>query len=92
MKLEDVGLDTYSHDIPLSSREIPSFYELEPQPQPLPGCPSLYVSLGKERGHEPTIKAHSPNSFRMKVVDLLSIHTPPSPHVVIFDKKKPGSS
>ncbi|GKD81741.1 hypothetical protein Tco_1348580 [Tanacetum coccineum] len=31
-KLEDVGLDTCNHDIPLSSREVPSFDELKPQP------------------------------------------------------------
>ncbi|GJS39575.1 hypothetical protein Tco_0564618 [Tanacetum coccineum] len=28
--LEDLGLNTCNHDIPLSSREIPSFDELEP--------------------------------------------------------------
>nr|GEY69987.1 hypothetical protein [Tanacetum cinerariifolium] len=33
-KLEDVGLT--NHNISLSSREVPSFDEQEPQPQPLP--------------------------------------------------------
>nr|GEU70669.1 hypothetical protein [Tanacetum cinerariifolium] len=33
-KLEDVGLT--NHNISLSSREVPSFDESEPQPQPLP--------------------------------------------------------
>ncbi|GJX26367.1 hypothetical protein Tco_0232663 [Tanacetum coccineum] len=30
--LEDLGLNTYNHDIPVSSREISSFDEPEPQP------------------------------------------------------------
>ncbi|GJX35251.1 hypothetical protein Tco_0246808 [Tanacetum coccineum] len=30
-KLEDLGLNTYNHDIPLTSRGIPSVDELEPQ-------------------------------------------------------------
>ncbi|GKD83598.1 hypothetical protein Tco_1350437, partial [Tanacetum coccineum] len=40
-QLEDLGLNTCNHDIPLSSREVPSFDEPEPQPQPLPSCPFL---------------------------------------------------
>ncbi|GKC31898.1 hypothetical protein Tco_1039192, partial [Tanacetum coccineum] len=79
--LEDLGLNTCNHDIPLSSKEIPSIDEPEPQPQPLPNCLSLDVSLGEERGPEPPIKPHSPDSFRMKEVDSLTINTPPSPHV-----------
>ncbi|GKB50453.1 hypothetical protein Tco_0901206 [Tanacetum coccineum] len=39
--LEDLGLNTYNHDIPLSSREIPSIDEPKPQRQPLPNCLSL---------------------------------------------------
>ncbi|GKF14810.1 hypothetical protein Tco_0056272, partial [Tanacetum coccineum] len=35
-QLEDFGLNTCNHDIPLSNREVPSFYEPEPQPNPLP--------------------------------------------------------
>nr|GEW51102.1 zinc finger, CCHC-type [Tanacetum cinerariifolium] len=54
--LEDLGLNTCNHDIPLSSRESPNFYEPEPQPQPLPSCPSLDINLGEERGLEPPIK------------------------------------
>ncbi|GKE07325.1 hypothetical protein Tco_1399343, partial [Tanacetum coccineum] len=84
VKLEDVGLDTCNHDIPLSSREVSSFDEPEPQPQPLPNCASLDVSLRDERDPEPSIKPHSPDSFRMKEVDHLTIHTPPSSHVVSF--------
>ncbi|GJZ74079.1 hypothetical protein Tco_0638225 [Tanacetum coccineum] len=83
-QLEDLGLNTYNHDIPLSFREVPSFDELEPQPNPLPNCPSLDVSLGEERGLRPLIKLNSPDSFRMKVVDHLTIHIPPSPHVASF--------
>ncbi|GJR67846.1 hypothetical protein Tco_0013911 [Tanacetum coccineum] len=75
--LEDLGLNTCNHDIPLSYREIPNFDEPEPQPQPLPSCPSLDISLGEENGPKPPIKPHSPDSFRMKV---------------IFDEKKLGSS
>ncbi|GKD91980.1 hypothetical protein Tco_1371817, partial [Tanacetum coccineum] len=53
----------------------------EPQPQPLPNCPSLDVSLGDTIGLEPPIKPHSLDSSRMKVVDYLTTQTPPSPHV-----------
>ncbi|GJT89253.1 hypothetical protein Tco_1070970 [Tanacetum coccineum] len=35
----------------------------------------------EERGPEPPIKPYSPDSFRMKEVDSLTINTPPSPHV-----------
>nr|GEW73258.1 hypothetical protein [Tanacetum cinerariifolium] len=80
-QLEDLGLNTCNHDIPLSYREVPIFDEPEPQPQLLPNCPSLDVSLGDKRGPEPPIKPHSLHSFRMKVLDNLNIHTPPSPHV-----------
>ncbi|GJW78402.1 putative reverse transcriptase domain-containing protein [Tanacetum coccineum] len=83
---EDLGLNTYS-DIPLSSREVPCFDELEPQPQPLPNCPSLDESLRDERCSKPPIKSYSPDSFRMKVVDNLTIHTPPSLHVAHFHPK-----
>ncbi|GJS18978.1 hypothetical protein Tco_0413450 [Tanacetum coccineum] len=86
-QLEDLGMNTCNHNIPLSSREIPSFDDPEPQPNPLPNCPSLDVSLGEERGPEPPIKPHSPNSFRMKEVDHLTNHTPPSPHVASFHPK-----
>ncbi|GKB26560.1 hypothetical protein Tco_0865961 [Tanacetum coccineum] len=84
-KLEDVGLT--NHNISLSSREVLSFDEPEPQPQPLPNCPSLDIILGDERGPKPPIKPHSPDSFRMKGVDNLTIHTPPSPHMASFHPK-----
>ncbi|GKD65408.1 hypothetical protein Tco_1307516, partial [Tanacetum coccineum] len=86
-QLEDLGLNTYNHDIPLSSREVPIFDEMEPQPQPLPNCPSLDASLGNERGPETPIKPPSPNSFRMKEVNHLTIHTSHSPHVASFHLK-----
>ncbi|GKG30340.1 hypothetical protein Tco_0420238, partial [Tanacetum coccineum] len=52
-KLDDVGLT--NHNISLSSREVSSFDELEPQPQPLPSFPSLDISLRGKRGPEPPI-------------------------------------
>nr|GEW26309.1 hypothetical protein [Tanacetum cinerariifolium] len=83
-QLEDLGLNTCNHDIPLSSREIHCFDKLEPQPKYLPNCPSLDISLRKERGPEPPIKPNSSDSFRTKVVDHLTIHTSPSPHMASF--------
>nr|GEW89258.1 hypothetical protein [Tanacetum cinerariifolium] len=38
-------------------------------------------------GSKPPIKPHSPDSFRMKVIDPLTIHTPPSPHMASFHLK-----
>ncbi|GJT03732.1 hypothetical protein Tco_0838194 [Tanacetum coccineum] len=46
-KLEDLGLNTCSHDLFLSSRGVLSVDELEPQP--LPNFPSLDVNLGIKR-------------------------------------------
>ncbi|GJV98280.1 hypothetical protein Tco_1553532 [Tanacetum coccineum] len=86
-KLDDLGLNTCSHDLFLNSMEVSSFDEPVSQPQPLPSCPSLDVSLGDKRGPEPPIKPHSSDSFRMKVVDSLTIHTPPSPHLASFYPK-----
>ncbi|GJR19900.1 hypothetical protein Tco_0968427 [Tanacetum coccineum] len=83
--LRDVGLT--NHNISFSSKEVPSFDESEPQPNRLPNCPSLDISLGDQKGPEPPIKPHSPDSFRMKEVDHLTIHTPPSPHVAFFHPK-----
>nr|GEX27002.1 ribonuclease H-like domain-containing protein [Tanacetum cinerariifolium] len=65
-KLEDLGLNTYSHDIFLSFREIPSVDE--PEPQLLPNFLPLDVNLGDNRGTDPPIKPHSPDSFRMKEI------------------------
>ncbi|GJT62186.1 hypothetical protein Tco_1005719 [Tanacetum coccineum] len=70
--------------IPIS-KEIPSIDELEPQL--LPNSSPLDVILGEKRGPKPPIKPHSPDSFRMKVVDHLTIHTPPLPHVASFHPK-----
>ncbi|GJU49354.1 MAK10-like protein [Tanacetum coccineum] len=42
---------------------------------------------GVDLGEEPPIKPPSLNSFRMKEVDHLTIHTPPSPHVASFHHK-----
>ncbi|GJV73456.1 hypothetical protein Tco_1493451 [Tanacetum coccineum] len=47
-QLENFSLNTYNQDIPLSSREVPSFDELEIQPKPLPNCPFLDVISDKE--------------------------------------------
>ncbi|GJS11909.1 hypothetical protein Tco_0368705 [Tanacetum coccineum] len=63
-KQDDVGLT--NHNISLRSRKVPSFDEPEPQPQPLPSFPSLDINLRDERGPEPPIKPHNPDSFRVK--------------------------
>nr|GEV26529.1 hypothetical protein [Tanacetum cinerariifolium] len=82
-KLKEVDLKC-NHKTPLSSREVPSFDKPKPQPQPLPNFPPLDASLGTERGLKPPIKPQSPNSFRMKVLDNLTINTPPSSLVASF--------
>ncbi|GKA14437.1 hypothetical protein Tco_0694083 [Tanacetum coccineum] len=86
-QLEDLGLNTCNHDIPLSSREVPMFDKTNPQSQPLPTGPPLDISLGDNRGLELPIKPHSLDSFRMKEVDHLTNNTPPSPHVASFHPK-----
>ncbi|GJS25448.1 ribonuclease H-like domain-containing protein [Tanacetum coccineum] len=86
-QLEDLGLNTCNHDIPLSSREVPSLDKMKPQPQPLPTCPPLDISLGDKRGLEPPIKPHSPDSFRIKEVDHFTNNTPSSPHMASFHPK-----
>ncbi|GKC12644.1 hypothetical protein Tco_1009426 [Tanacetum coccineum] len=63
------------------------FDELEPQPQPFPSFSSLEVDLGEEKVLKPPIEPHSLNSFSMKEVDKLTIHTPPSPHAESFHPK-----
>ena len=73
--LEDIGLNTFSDDLTLSSREFPSVDE--PEPQPLHNFSSLDLHLGDRRGTEPPINQYYPGSFRMKE----AIHSPPSPHV-----------
>ncbi|GJU90355.1 hypothetical protein Tco_1302778 [Tanacetum coccineum] len=84
-QLEDLGLNTCNHDISLSSREVPSFDE--PEPQLLPNFSPLDINLRGKIGIDPPIKPYSPDSFRMEVVDNLTIHTPPSPHVASFHPK-----
>ncbi|GJY20916.1 hypothetical protein Tco_0393482 [Tanacetum coccineum] len=84
-QLEDLGLNTCSHDLFLSSREVHSVDELEPQP--LPTFLSLDANLGDKRGTNQLINPYSPDSFRMKLVDPLTIHTPPSPHVAYLHPK-----
>nr|GEV24530.1 reverse transcriptase domain-containing protein [Tanacetum cinerariifolium] len=46
----------------------------------------LDVNLGGKRGTDPPINPYSPGSFRMKVVEPLTIHTQPSPHVAYFHR------
>nr|GEU87807.1 hypothetical protein [Tanacetum cinerariifolium] len=87
MEVKDLGLNTCNHNIPLSSREVPSFDETKPQPHPLLNCPPLDVNQGDKRGTDPPIKPHSSDSFRMKVVEKLTINTPSSPHVASFHPK-----
>nr|GEV07695.1 hypothetical protein [Tanacetum cinerariifolium] len=68
-----------------SSREIPSVDE--PEPQLLPNFSPIDVNLRDKKGTDPSIKPHSLDSFKMKEVDNLTIHTPPSPHMVPFHVK-----
>ncbi|GJV51805.1 hypothetical protein Tco_1447546 [Tanacetum coccineum] len=82
MKLEDLSLDTSTHDLFLSSKGFPGVDE--PEPQLLPNFSPLDVNLGDKRGTESPINPYIPGSFRMKVVKPLTIHTPPSPHVAYF--------
>ncbi|GJY69295.1 hypothetical protein Tco_0472277 [Tanacetum coccineum] len=84
-QLEDLGLNTCNYEIPLTFREVPSVDEQGPQP--LPNFPSLDVNLGDKRGPEPPIKPHNLDSFRMKLIDPLTIHTPPSPRMAPFKLK-----
>nr|GEZ53646.1 hypothetical protein [Tanacetum cinerariifolium]GEZ83142.1 hypothetical protein [Tanacetum cinerariifolium] len=60
---------------------------IEPQPQPFSSFPSLKVDLGKERDLELPIKPPRLDSFKMKEVDHLTIHTLPLPHVASFHTK-----
>ncbi|GKE15051.1 hypothetical protein Tco_1422628, partial [Tanacetum coccineum] len=84
MKLEDLGLNTNTHDLFLSSKGFPSVDE--PEPQLLPNFSPLDVNLGDKRGTDPPINPYSLGSFRMKVVKPLTIHTPPSPHVAYLHR------
>ncbi|GKB03429.1 hypothetical protein Tco_0831572 [Tanacetum coccineum] len=62
--IEDLGLNTCSHDLFPSSREFPSVDE--PKPQPLPNIPFLDVNLGGKRGTNPPIKPYSLGIFEEK--------------------------
>ncbi|GJV15578.1 zinc finger, CCHC-type containing protein [Tanacetum coccineum] len=81
-QLEDLRLNTCNHDITLSSKKIPSIDE--PEPQLLPNSSSLDVILGDRRGTDPPINPCIPGGFRKKVVDSLTVNTPPSPHVAYY--------
>ncbi|GJT24206.1 hypothetical protein Tco_0894143, partial [Tanacetum coccineum] len=62
--------------------------EVEPLDEtPLEDLGLNTLDLGEERGLEPPIKPPSLDSFRMKEVDHLTNHTPPSPHVASFHHK-----
>ncbi|GJU20140.1 hypothetical protein Tco_1153482 [Tanacetum coccineum] len=52
-------------------------------PAMLKPCPRfrIYNKCSVWDSHKPPIKPYSPDSFRTKVVDNLTSHTPPSPHV-----------
>ncbi|GJY68595.1 hypothetical protein Tco_0471577 [Tanacetum coccineum] len=67
-QLEDLGLNTCSHDLSLSSWKVPSVDE--PEPQTLPNFPSIDVNPGDKRGTDPPSNPYSPDSFRMKEVIL----------------------
>ncbi|GJU30337.1 hypothetical protein Tco_1173926 [Tanacetum coccineum] len=62
-QLEDLGLNTCSHDLSFSFREFPNVDE--PKPQSLSNFPSLNVNLGDKRGNGPLINTYSLGSFRM---------------------------
>ncbi|GKD56769.1 hypothetical protein Tco_1290156, partial [Tanacetum coccineum] len=81
-QLEDLGLNTCNHDITLSYKKIPSVDE--PEPQLLLNSSSLDVILGDKRGTDLPINPCISGSFRKKVVDPLTINTPPSPHVAYY--------
>nr|GEW29128.1 hypothetical protein [Tanacetum cinerariifolium] len=70
-RLEDLGLNTYSHDLFLSFREVPSVDE--PEPQLLPNFLPLSVNLGDKRGTDPPINPYSLGDFKMKVVGFLNM-------------------
>ncbi|GKA24676.1 hypothetical protein Tco_0710709 [Tanacetum coccineum] len=48
-QLEDLGLNTYNHDIPLSSKDVPNFDEPKPQPKPLANFPTLDVIFDEKK-------------------------------------------
>ncbi|GKD46530.1 hypothetical protein Tco_1271175 [Tanacetum coccineum] len=84
IKLEDLGLNTCSQDLFPNFKEFPSVDE--PEPQPLPNLPFLDVNLGEQRGTDPLINPYSSGSFRMKLVEPLTIHILPSPHMAYLHR------
>ena len=65
--VEDIGLNTCSDNLTLSSREFPSVDE--PEPQSSHNFPPLDIHLGDKRGADPPINSCSLGSLRIKVVD-----------------------
>ncbi|GJV66581.1 hypothetical protein Tco_1482090 [Tanacetum coccineum] len=65
-KLEDIGLNTNTHDLFLSSKGFPSVDE--PKPQLLPNYSPLDENLEDIKGTNSPITLYSPGSFRMKVI------------------------
>ncbi|GJV13442.1 hypothetical protein Tco_1354983 [Tanacetum coccineum] len=64
MKLDDLGLNTNTHGLFLSSKGFPSVDE--PEPQLLPNFSPLDVNLGDKRGTNPPINPYSPGlEYRM---------------------------
>ncbi|GKD49585.1 hypothetical protein Tco_1278561, partial [Tanacetum coccineum] len=75
-QLVDLGLNTCNHDIALSSKEIPSVDE--PEPQLLPNSSPLDVILGDKRGTDPPINPCIPGLLGQSGslgVDLLKLET-----------------
>nr|GEW37480.1 hypothetical protein [Tanacetum cinerariifolium] len=78
--LEDLGLNTCNHDIPLSFREVPSFDELEPQLKPLPTI--LRFSTASPQVSTANLSdatvydflANQPNGSQLVHEDLKQIH------------------
>nr|GEV04238.1 hypothetical protein [Tanacetum cinerariifolium] len=82
MKLDHLGLNTNTHNLFLSSNGFHSVDE--PEPQLLPSFSPLDVNIRDKRGTIPPINPHSPSNLRIKKVETLTCHTPPSPHVADF--------
>ncbi|GKC93560.1 hypothetical protein Tco_1159002 [Tanacetum coccineum] len=66
MKLEDIGLNTNTHDLFFSSKGFPIVDE--PEPQLLPIFSLVDVNLVEKGGTDPPINPYSLGSFRMKVI------------------------
>ncbi|GJZ48763.1 zinc finger, CCHC-type containing protein [Tanacetum coccineum] len=84
-----IAWDKVENPDPQSTPQVfPSFEEYAP-PMTYPeeveetiGTP--IESRRRKKSPEPPIKPHSPDSFKMKEVDSLTINTPHSPHVATF--------